>query len=392
MRRLLHAALALAAISAFAPAAGAGKGAACLAGGRKLAGKGLHKEALAAFRACLQTAPDDAYVESEIAAEALQLKDLELAEKSARAAVAHAGADPKPKAAALYDLGRVAEERHDMKAAIQAYSDSLAERSSAVVVRRLRALDPTAAAKLEKLVPTPLDGPYESFGEACKEHIAEDSKAAVEEFQKEYTRAYPKAPEKLAEKTRAYESKWSCECPDANKDDELGEPSIGALGKRWCKARVILSTCSGDNELELGSTFRVSLLLDTPKGWYAATTLPYYLRMNEAEKIRNISVVERPGGRELLWTFDVGMGSHSHYREVSSSESKLFVLGIGPSGEPSAVDVTLDKSDHEWIEGQKDDDSTDIALKASWNKAGQLVLSGKTTEDGLVGEHTLVFP
>jgi tetratricopeptide (TPR) repeat protein len=384
--------VALAAVPAVALAAGSGKPGECLSGGRKLANKGLHKEAIAAFQACLQATPDDASVESEIAAEAFQVHDLDLAERSARAAVAHAGANPRPKAAALYDLGRIAEERKDVKAAIQAYTDSLAIRSSAVVVQRLRALDPGAAAEREKLSPAPLEGPYERFEEACKEHIAYDSKAAVAAFQKAYELANPKALDKLDEKTQEFASKFSCVCPDTTDSNQVDEPTIGALGKGWDEPRVFLSSCGAAGSYEPHSTFRVGLALKTPKGWYVADTIAYDVPQGQYEKIREIHLARRSGGRELMWTFDVNVGSYSHYREVSSSETELFVIGVGASGEPSEANVTIARSEREWVEGQKDSGDTDVALKVSWNKEGQLVLSGKTDEDGVVGAHTLLFP
>jgi tetratricopeptide (TPR) repeat protein len=121
----------------------------CVAGGRKLDGKGRHADAIAAWKACLATTPDDATLEGEIGAAAFQMHDLDVAEKFARAAITHAK-DPSLKAGVLYTLGRVQEERKDKKAAIASYTESLTLRASPVVRGRLVALDPKAPIPLRR--------------------------------------------------------------------------------------------------------------------------------------------------------------------------------------------------------------------------------------------------
>ncbi|HUJ63081.1 MAG TPA: tetratricopeptide repeat protein [Kofleriaceae bacterium] len=109
---------------------------------------------------------DDARKLAETGWTAYQHHDLEQAEKLTRQAIA-AATDSNVKAAALYNLGRVLEDRKDKAGAIDAYKQSLALRGNGVVRDRLRTLDAGAADALDALKPTAMQGPFDSFDAWC---------------------------------------------------------------------------------------------------------------------------------------------------------------------------------------------------------------------------------
>ncbi|HEX3478876.1 MAG TPA: tetratricopeptide repeat protein, partial [Kofleriaceae bacterium] len=74
-------------------------------------------------------------------------------------------AEPRVRAAALYNLGRVLERRRDTAAALAAYRDSLQVRHTRIVRERLIALDPTATSEVTRT--HPLQGPVASLEPWC---------------------------------------------------------------------------------------------------------------------------------------------------------------------------------------------------------------------------------
>lgn len=114
--------------------------------------------AVLAFEAALAARPDDAAALSELSWAAFEAGQLDKAESAARAAADRA-TSPALRGASLYTLGRVAEARGDLAAAVSAYRESLTARPDRVARDRLAALDPVQ--------PRPLDGPYASLEDYC---------------------------------------------------------------------------------------------------------------------------------------------------------------------------------------------------------------------------------
>jgi tetratricopeptide (TPR) repeat protein len=111
--------------------------------GRALAGKGQHAAAVAAFDAALGAVPDEQRVLLELGWELRAAGDLARAEEVCRKG-ARPGVEPPLRAPALYNLGRVLEDKGDKSGAIAAYRESLGLRENRIVRERLLDLDPTA--------------------------------------------------------------------------------------------------------------------------------------------------------------------------------------------------------------------------------------------------------
>jgi len=132
--------------------------------GRALAKKKDYAGAIAKLDAALAIVEGDATALSELGWAALQAGDLERAEQATTRSIA-AAENPKLKAASLYNLGRIEEERGNKEAATKAYADSLALRPNATVEKRLAALEKREIRDL--LTPQPTAGPYAHFEDVC---------------------------------------------------------------------------------------------------------------------------------------------------------------------------------------------------------------------------------
>lgn len=117
---------------------------AAIAEGRKLEKQGDHAGAVGAFQAAVAAHPDDPVALSELGWAAFLTKDLTRAAESTERAIAVAK-DPRLKAASLYNLGRIEEERGAPARALELYQQSLALRPNAAVQKRLSGLKPDAA-------------------------------------------------------------------------------------------------------------------------------------------------------------------------------------------------------------------------------------------------------
>src|SRR5215470_1741790 len=135
--------------------------------GRSLGNKGKHAEAIAAYDKALAAVADEPHVLLELGVELRATGDLARAEDVCRK-VAKAGNDPTFRAPALFNLGRVLEDKKDKPGAIAAYRESLGLRENRFVRERLFALDPTAQSDVT--VPKPLDGPVASLAAWCAAH------------------------------------------------------------------------------------------------------------------------------------------------------------------------------------------------------------------------------
>jgi tetratricopeptide (TPR) repeat protein len=97
--------------------------------------------------------------------------DLDRAEQLTRQALVGVG-DYDVKGAALYNLGRVLEDRNDKAGAIAAYRESLGVRRNATVRTRLATLDAAAAASFDAFIPRPLQGPFANLEGYCEKVFA----------------------------------------------------------------------------------------------------------------------------------------------------------------------------------------------------------------------------
>jgi tetratricopeptide (TPR) repeat protein len=139
--------------------------AALLRRGRALAARGRFAEAVAALDAALGKTPDDPLVLNELGVALRELGDLARAEAVCRDAAK--ATEPRVRAAALYNLGRVLEQRRDTAAAIAAYRDSLQLRHTRSARERLIALDPIATSEVTRT--HPLQGPMPSLELWCSQ-------------------------------------------------------------------------------------------------------------------------------------------------------------------------------------------------------------------------------
>lgn len=140
-----------------------GSAAELLRRGRALMARGRHAEAVTVLDAALRTTPDDPLVLNELGVALREVGDLARAEAVCRQAAN--AAEPRVRAAALYNLGRVLERRRDTAAAIAAYQDSLQLRHTRSARERLIALDPTTTSEVTRT--HPLQGPVASLESWC---------------------------------------------------------------------------------------------------------------------------------------------------------------------------------------------------------------------------------
>jgi hypothetical protein len=140
---------------------------AAIAEAKKLAKKGKHAAAIAAYDKALAIRPGDLSALTDQGWSAFLLTDLARAERITRQAVAAPG-DDRISAAAQYNLGRILELKNDKAGAIAAYQRSLRLRPNRVVREQLGKLDPAAAAAADPIQPRPMEGPFASLADFCK--------------------------------------------------------------------------------------------------------------------------------------------------------------------------------------------------------------------------------
>jgi len=139
-----------------------------LTAGRQLAKKSQFPEAIKELDAALAVVPGDAPALTELSFAALKAGELDKAKKAGEDALKRT-TSPKLKAMAHYNLGRVAEEQKDPKAAADHYRKSIKLRPSEAVEKRLADLTkkektPAAAAAPE---PLPCQTPVAKIEDLC---------------------------------------------------------------------------------------------------------------------------------------------------------------------------------------------------------------------------------
>ena len=84
--------------------------------------------------------------------------------------------------------------------------------------------------------------------------------------------------------------------------------------------------------------------------------------------------------------------------ESKWNDRELVVVGIGPSGKPSATPTImvsrLETETTDMFDKPKTKTLVDIALELAWAKDGTLTVKGKTKggDASVLGTHTLAFP
>jgi tetratricopeptide (TPR) repeat protein len=126
--------------------------AAHLRAGRKHANAKEWGPAVTEFEAALQVGPGDPVTLSELGWAAFSAGDVARAKK-VNADALRVAADPKLKAAILYNMGRVAESENDTKTAAADYQQSVALRPSAAVSERLAKLGQAPAPETKRPLP-----------------------------------------------------------------------------------------------------------------------------------------------------------------------------------------------------------------------------------------------
>lgn len=109
--------------------------------GRKEVKAKRYAEGIKAFEAALKIDPNHPSALAELGWAAFLSGDLAVAERYTRRAIDSTGASDRTRGAALYNLGRIHEERDDKVAAVTAYTRSLRLRDNKVVAKRLAALE-----------------------------------------------------------------------------------------------------------------------------------------------------------------------------------------------------------------------------------------------------------
>jgi hypothetical protein len=345
---------------------------ACLHDGRALEDKHKLADAIAKFKECRGLDAEDAAVLSELGWTAYQAKDLALAEEATRKSIAAAQA-PNIKGASLYNLGRILEDKNDSKGAIAAYKDSLRARPNAVVAKRLAGLDAAAAARLAPFTPSQLMGPYRGISDYCKKELD-------------------------AYKTASGADECTCgEAVQATSAASTGKPS-GPIEE----ARAFWIHCDPDanlrhNELLLG--------VRTGANWWVVDDqgLDFDETSHCDHDLDKSTVAHQAPG--VVWTVEsMGMCSYSDGGENYASTA-LVIVGVGPSGKPSATPalrVVDTQGPLVWTEDDKapaPPNDIDVDLGFSFDKDGAVTFK-KTSAKGLdkdlaaqvSGRHAIVFP
>lgn len=153
-----------------------------LADGRKKVRAKEYAAGIALYEKALALRPGDPRLLVELGWAAFLAGDLERAETATRQGLAGTR-DAKAAGAALYNLGRVAEQRGDEAEAARVYKESLAVRPNAVVEKRLAALGADAAVAADGAGSDselgPLAGPLPSLKATC-DALAARARAEIE--------------------------------------------------------------------------------------------------------------------------------------------------------------------------------------------------------------------
>jgi tetratricopeptide (TPR) repeat protein len=287
-----------------------------VAEGRRLHGQRDFEGAIEAYGRALDVLPDDPRTLSELGWATLFTGRLDEAEAVLRRAEAGVGDDDRLRAAILYNLGRVAEARHEDAAAIEAYQRSLRLRPHPSVYSHLSGLEGGTRYAFGPEVRR-LQGPYAKIADFCHEE------------------------RRLTADLRGEEDAESFGCvPDAAK-------GLGGSAVEVPRARSLPAPWKGLRFVEVRPNphsvrFHAALRIDS--GWFvlpdvaalargSAGTVERATRLaGRAESLFSGKVPEIVLEVESRWTSSEGS------RELESESNRVeFLCGLGPSGIPSCT-------------------------------------------------------
>jgi hypothetical protein len=327
--------------------------------GRQLEDKKKYADAMAAFEQALAIAKDDATVLAEMGWTAYLSGDYAKAEKYTRDALANVST-PNVRGAALYNLGLIQEKKGDRAGAIASYSASLKERSNATVRAALAKLDPAAAAQLDPFKPQAMAGPFKSVDEFCKGTKKPDNRDPDD---------------------------WECQCAvEANvKQPTAAKPyeAFEVVAQRCYVSHTVNAEASYFVAVKVGGSWYVGPFVDTRASRHCN---------NDASNPR----IELDGGRASAWVDETGE-CWGNDKDWKWTEKELVVVGVGPSGKPSAtptIVMTRKEIQSDQMSGAHEKTVVDIALELVWGKDNALVVKGKATgaDASVLGKHALAFP
>lgn len=140
-----------------------------LAEGRRLAAKSSFPEAIKEFEKALEAVPGDAPALLDLGWAAFKAGELDKAKKKTEEALTRT-TSPKLKGMGHYNLGRIAEEKKELKEAVDHYQVSLELRPNEIVEKRLAEVAKKANIKLAPkpvVEPLPCEAPVASIADVC---------------------------------------------------------------------------------------------------------------------------------------------------------------------------------------------------------------------------------
>jgi hypothetical protein len=205
------------------------------------------------------------------------------------------------KAASLYNLGRIEEQRGNLEEARKRYRDSLALRPHKGVEARLRALD--GAQNSGKMQPRPLLGPFQTLSDYCDQYVPAPGVPEPEGVQCD-----PQPLQSVADRARhvsaqIFEVRTWLSPPGEEEESYLATCQLGVKsGGKW---------------------YVLADLFECGKGKVAVTGIG-------AIALRKLEV--EPG-----LVLEVDVEQHIARDGQSSEEKRKLVCGIGESGRPSCT-------------------------------------------------------
>lgn len=356
--------------------------------GRSKAAAGDQAGAVAAFREALAAVPDDPAALSELGLAALHQKDYKTAEQATRQAIARIGEpalDDKARlrAASLYNLGLILEERGDRLPAIEAYVASLKTNPNQTVSERLIGLDAQTAAAEDPLAPKPMDGPFASIEEFC----AKVTQPACR----------PRNPSR---------SKVECH--------KRPESAAAKVTAPFLAVRIYSTICEDGDSI---GSLDYHLAVLTQAGWWFAPerfrAMVNPSHYHEQRTFPELGVNELiPGSPPVVLVRSKSNGSYfnaGHYYESSWEDEEWVVVSIGPSGKPSATPPIVLKMKFSETTRTVDDDRGKTSearanLKINFQQGGQAAIHGEMIGEArglayekperakLLGKHLIIFP
>jgi len=336
-----------------------------LSQGRKLEAAGKLPDAAKAFADCLAVVPDDATALSELGYVQFRAGNLIEAEKTTRKAVARSG-PPDLRAASLYNLALILQARaQDKVGAVAALEQSLRLRPDKTVQEALAKLDPKAVGRVRAGV-TPLAGPFfadDPSGQKLKTEQCWKS-LADEMAELEVTASDVKDRIKCS-----YELKVKLPPGSPFLDVRLWS-SIGSYN--WPKQADTIA-------------------IRTAKGWYVRHYAVVWSNRWVSGSTKILSAEVRDlGNRKVLalrwqhasdswtWSLDESLERGQEEGRVDRT-SNLMLIGIGPSGTPSATAPIPFAMAAAYGDSRDTKSDVTATLDVAFSPQGDLTLTGPNT-------------